>query len=377
MSYKELRYFSGISADTDANTIIKNAVDLTLAAMSRDHSASGMVSKFSLEPSVYNAKNDEVRKAILSYCGTRAGIDEITETRHILNAFDNPAFESVYNAIMTETLLGVMARTDSEAISIFANVDTVDVGNSLTYEIEPKGLPIAQRNSYNSNVTFLEGYARTPITVTPKVYSTGIAVDVIRMLKGDLDIGKEMARVAMSLLYAQYALCVGQIVGNTAITNTPLYRPTFTASDYILTISYLQALNNAGVRAFGTLPALNKLGVTTTTAQGFQTQDEVIRTGYLGTAYGIPHVVLNQSTNFVAPLGADNAAANSLMLMPNDMIFLLSNVGDKPVKLVRENYIRVINTEPNNNSINRREYQYFMAFDAAIATQAHFGIQKI
>ena len=84
-----------------------------------------------------------------------------------------------------------------------------------------------------------------------------------------------------------------------------------------------------------------------------------------------------QSTNFAAPIGNSDTTAQKIMLLPNDQIFLLADVGDKPVKLVRENYVRVINTEPNNNSINRREYQYFMAFDAAIATQAHFGIQKL
>lgn len=374
---KELRYFAGINSDVDAKTIIKNAVDLSMAAMSRDYLSTGMVTRHDMDPIAYNALNEEVRKSILAYCGTKAGIEEISQTKDILNAFDNPTFESVYNAIMTETLLGIMTRTESQAMSVFANVDTVDVGNSLTYEIETKGLPIAQRNSYNSNVTFLEGVAKTSVTVTPKIYSTGIAVDVIRMLKGDIDLGKEIARVAMSLLYAQYRLCVSQIVNNTAITGTPLYRANFTGENYINTISYLQALNNSGVRAFGTLPALHKIGVTTTNAYGFQSQDEVIRTGYLGTAYGIPHIVLQQATDLSAPIGATDATVQAQMLLPNDQIFLLSDVGDKPVKLVRENYIRVINTEPNNNSINRREYQYFMAFDAAIATQAHFAIQKV
>ena len=138
-------------------------------------------------------------------------MSDITETRHILNAFDNPTFESIYNAIFTESLLGIMTKTDSNAISVFANIDSVDVGNSLTYQIETKGLPIAQRNSYMSNVTFLDGAATQAITVTPKVYSTGTAIDVIRMLKGDIDMGKEIARVAMSILYKQYQLCVAQI----------------------------------------------------------------------------------------------------------------------------------------------------------------------
>lgn len=374
-NYKELHYFAGISSNKDASTIIRDAIEIGMAAMDRDFRVSGLVSKFSMDPTEYNKKSDNVRRAILAYCGSQAGIPEITEKRHILNAFDNSTFESVYNAIFTETLLGIMAKTDSNAMSVFANVDTVDVGGSLTYEIETKALPVAQRNSYSSNVGFLEGVATQAITVTPKVYSLGVAVDVIRMLTGDIDLGKEIARVAMGMLYAQYDLCVSKVVSTSALTGTPLYRSTFTGANYLLTISYLQALNNAGVKAYGTLPALNAIGVVATTNTGFVTQDEVIRNGYLSVAYGIPHIVLQQATDFRQPIGADDTSAQKLMLIPNNQIFLLPDVGDKPVKMVRENYIRVINTEPHNNSINRREYQYFMAFDAEIATQAHFAIQ--
>lgn len=373
----ELHYFAGIASDTDAKTIIENYTKLGLAAMSRDYGSTGLVSKFSMDSNKYNEDNDSVRKAILGFCGSKSGISEITESRHILNAFDNPTFESVYNAIFTEALLGVMAKTDSSAMSVFANIDSVDVGGSLTYEIETKGLPIAQRNSYNSNVTFLDGVAKSAVTVTPKVYSTGSAVDVIRMLKGDVDMGKELARVAMSMLYAQYKLCINQVVNNTLISTTPLYRSSFTAANYVLTISYLQALNNAGVRAYGTLPALNKLGATATTSYGFATQDEVLRLGFLSVAYGIPHVILEQATDASAPIGTTDTTASAGMLIPNDKVFLLADVGDKPVKLVRENYVRVINVPANTNSINRHEYQYFMAFDAAIATQAHFGVQGV
>ena len=372
----ELRYFAGISKDVDAKTIIDNWTELGLSAMSRDYGVSGLLAKFSYDAAAYNQKNEETRKAVLSFCGAKAGISDISEPRHILNAFDNPTFESMYNAIFTEALLGIMVKTDSQAMNVFANIDTVDVGNSLTYEIETKGLPIAQRNSYMSNVTFLDGVAKTAITVTPKVYSTGTAIDVIRMLKGDIDMGKEIARVAMSLLYAQYKLCVGLVANTNIIANTPLYRTgTFNANQYVLTISYLQALNNAGVKAYGTLPALNKLGATATTSYGFASQDEVLRLGFLSVAYGIPHVILNQATDGSAPLGDTDGNIN--MLVPNNKIFLMPDVGDKPVKLVRENYIRVMNTPASVNSINRREYQYFMAFDAAIATQAHFGIQSV
>ena len=182
-----------------------------------------------------------------------------------------------------------------------------------------------------------------------------MAVDVIRMLHGDIDMGKEIAKVAMGMLYAQYKLAVSKIVNNTAITGTPLYRSTFTGANYLLTISYLQALNNANVRAYGTLPALNAIGVVATTNTGFVAQDEVIRNGYLSVAYGIPHVVLNQATDFSAPLGANDTTAGNIMLIPNNQVFLLADVGDKPVRMIRDNYFRVIITEPQHTSLNRRE----------------------
>lgn len=377
-NYKEIRYCSDVCADTDASTIVKDFIDVGLVALSRDHGTSGLVNKCSMDADTYSSKNDSVRKAILAYCGSKAGIDEITESKHILNAFDNPTFESVYNAIFADSLLGIMTRTAPDGILSMANVDEVEIGGSLTYEIESKGLPIAQRNSYMSNVTFLEGIAKTPITVVPKVYSTGVAVDVIRMLKGDVDLGREIAKIAMSMLYAQYKLVVSTLFNTTLLTGTPLYRSTFTAESYILTAQYLQALNNgASVKAYGTIPAFHGIGVVATTNYGHATQDDIIRTGYIGQAYGIQNVVIDQATDLSAPFVGDDAAVASLMLVPNDKILLLSDIGDKPVKLVRENYIRVINKEANTNAINRREYSYFMSFDAGIATQAHFAIQDV
>ena len=113
----EIRYFSGISSDADAKVIVDSLTEVGLAAMSRDFGSTGLATKFSMDPTVYNSKNDEVRKAVLAYCGAKSGMSDITETRHILNAFDNPTFESIYNAIFTESLLGIMTKTDSNAIS--------------------------------------------------------------------------------------------------------------------------------------------------------------------------------------------------------------------------------------------------------------------
>ena len=46
-------------------------------------------------------------------------------------------------------------------------------------------------------------------------------------------------------------------------------------------------------------------------------------------------------------------------------------------KLVRENFVHVKVKEPTDGSQYRYNYEYFMSFDAAIVTQANYGIQSV
>jgi hypothetical protein len=377
--FKEVRYFNDISsASNDASEIIASAKNLAMASMSRDFGYTGMANKFSMDGAEYLRKNDEVKKAILAFAGSQCGVKEITEKKHIINAFDNPTFVSIYNAIVSETLLGVITNTNASKIMALANIHEVDVGDSLTFEIETKSLPIAQRNSYTSNVVLTNSYSTTPVTITPKVYSTGTSIDYIRILTNSFDFGKEIARVAMSLLFAQFKLITSILFDSTNLTGTPLYQATFVAANYTKIISWLQALNNTSVKAFGTIPAFQSMGVVATTNFGFESQDEMIKNGFLGRAYGIDNISIDQSTDLSAPF-ADNtiASGDALMLVPNNKILLLSDTGDKPVKLVRENFIRVMSKDPKQGSLYRQEYTYTMSFDCGLASQAHYAIQGV
>jgi len=376
MSYNEIKYFSDIGSSSEpAAEIISNAVDLVMAAMHRDYGNKGMTNSFAMSGSEYEKKNDLVKKAILSFAGSNSGVREIVEKKHLVNAFDNPTFVSIYNAIVSESLLGIITKTNPAQIMNFANISEVDLGDSLTYEIEPKGLPIAQRNSYMSNVVLTDSFSVTPITVTPNVYSLGSSIDYIRILANNFDFGKEMARVAMGLLYAQFKLVVGIIFDTANLTGTPLYEATFDATKYMLMISYLQALNSAGVEAYGTINAFQAQGTIATTNYGFASQDEMVKKGWLGEAYGINNIAIEQATDLSAPFITANLS--TLLLVPNNKILLLSNVGDKPVKLVRENFIRVMSKEPKAGSLYKQDYTYTMAFDAGLATQAHFALQGV
>lgn len=376
---EEIMTIKNFSAQDETAEVIKNnLVKLAKYAMNNDSRYKRVAElSFSNEKiDNYEELNLKAKTALLKYAAEKAQIKEISTKADVINAFSNPMFQTVFNSIIVDSLQSIVLKSRPEQIYRLANVSDVEVGDSETWEIDPKGLPIAQRTSYTTNVTFLDSYAITPITITPKPYSIGTTMDYIRILANNYDMGREIARVAASLLFAQLKLIVDSIYAIANVQGTPFYQANWNAANYVQMIDDIKMLNGgADVTAYGTTVAFSKMGVLATTNYGFQSQDEIIRNGFLGRAYGVDNVVLDQFTDLSQPF--TTASANTLRAIPNDRVILLSSVGDKPVKLVREDFIRVKVKEPKDGSLYRSNYEYFMSFDAAIATQANYGIQVV
>lgn len=371
-----IRNFS--AQDETAEVIKTNLVKLAKYAMNNDSRYKRIAElSFSNEKiDNYEELNLKAKTALLKYAAEKAQIKEIATKADVINAFSNPTFQQIFNSIIVDSLQSIVIKSRPEQIYRLANVSDVEVGDSETWEIDTKGLPIAQRTSYTTNVTFLDSYAVTPITITPKPYSIGITMDYIRILANNYDMGREIARVAASLLFAQLKLIVDSIYAIANVQGTPFYQANWNAANYVQMIDDIKMLNGgADVTAYGTTVAFSKMGVLATTNYGYQSQDEMIRNGFLGRAYGVDNVVLDQFTDLSQPF--TTTSANTLRTVPNDRVILLSSVADKPVKLVREDFIRVKVKEPKDGALYRSNYEYFMSFDAAIATQANYGIQGV
>lgn len=363
--------------DENAKIIVDNLTKVVKYAMVHD-AEYGRIADLSFAAEKiedYNELSQKSKLALLAFAAEKAGIKKIETKGDVVTAFDNPNFVSIFNSIMRETLEGIVLTARPEQIFRLANVVNVGLGDSETFEIDPKGLPVAQRTSYTANVVFLDSYAKSSITVKPQPYAAGMTLDYIRILANDYDIGREIARIAAALLFAQLKLIVESIFSIADLNNTPFYQATWNAEKYVQMAEDIKMLNGgSAVTAYGTLPAFNKIGALATANYGFQVQDEMIRNGYIGRAYGIDNVVLEQFTDLSKAFTSANAT--SMRTIPNDRILLLSSVMDKPVKLVREDYIRVITEQPNDGSQYRSSYKYFMSFDAAVVTQANYGIQS-
>lgn len=375
---KELQVFQNFShEDQDASFIVRGLEGLGLAAMARDFPNSGLVNKtFAMTPAEYEDQNYKAIKTMLHFCCQKTGLRVPSDSTGMAMCFDNKMFETLFNSIITETLSGIMVKTQPSQILAMADITNVGVGDSKTFEIESKALPLMQRTSYNSNVTLLDTWTKQSITVVPKPWTAGVTMDYIRILANDFDMGKEIAKINMSMLVAQYRLIVGIIFDSTPINNTPFYQSTWSPGNYVKLAQYLQVFNGTpGVKAYGTLPAFNTLAMLATKGIGFATQDDVIREGYLGRIYGVDSVMIEQATSYSKPLTTANV--DSQLIVPDDKIVLLSDVGDKPVKLVRENYVRVIQDDQLSTSQTRLQYSFFNSFDAALATQANYAIQGV
>ena len=376
---EEIMTIRNFSAQNETAEVIKtNLVKLAKYAMNNDSRYKRVAElSFSNEKiDNYEELNLKAKTALLKYAAEKAQIKEIATKADVINAFSNPTFQQIFNSIIVDSLQSIVIKSRPEQIYRLANVSDVEVGDSETWEIDTKGLPIAQRTSYTTNVTFLDSYAVTPITITPKPYSIGTTMDYIRILANNYDMGREIARVAASLLFAQLKLIVDSIYAIANVQGTPFYQANWNAANYVQMIDDIKMLNGgADVTAYGTTVAFSKMGVLATTNYGYQSQDEMIRNGFLGRAYGVDNVVLDQFTDLSQPF--TTTSANTLRTVPNDRVILLSSVADKPVKLVREDFIRVKVKEPKDGALYRSNYEYFMSFDAAIATQANYGIQGV
>lgn len=370
---KELTQLN-FSNEDKFSIIVKNAAELTAAATSKEYGRFGIIEDVQMSNEQYQELNAKVKESVLCFAAEKAGISVPTTATEMAFAMDNQMFKTVINSVVARTLGSVMVTYRSPQIEKLAEIDTVEVGGSKAYEIDSKSLPIAQKATYGSNVTMVPSYAKDSVIVTPQPYSIGISMDAIRLIADGYDFGKAIAKVHAGMLFSQYKVVVSKIFNTTVLTGTPFYQANFSSATYTQMasdIAMLAGVSIEDVTAYGSLMAWNSLSALATQG-GFTTKDEYIRNAYLGKIYGVDSVVLSDITNYSAPF--TNANAAGLRTIPSNLIVLIAG-SDKPVKLVRENYVRIIETPETANTLNRREYSYFQSFDAEIATPNYFGLQ--
>ena len=170
---------------------------------------------------------------------------------------------------------------------------------------------------------------------------------------------------------------------STALLTSTVFAPvSYDVDDHVAIIDILSTVNNAPVVGYGTISALRKIGIgamelASSVYGGFAIQDQYIKDAFVSHVNGIDYVKLNQAFDYSEPLSGTLATAIGQLLIPTDKVLLMSAAQDKPVKLVRENYVRVRQVEPQDGATLTKQYAYFMSFDAGIATMSQFALQSV
>lgn len=369
------------SNDTNAQVLIDSLSELANVSICAKKENKYIFSDvYEMDKKEYKQKNQTAKEVLLAFCVDRSGLKDIcdpTTKEGLAQCFSmSGQFVSIYNSIISRTISNIILNANSPVITNFCDIQQCEVGGSISVEIDPKGLPVAQRGSYMSNVALLDSFTKTSVIVTPKVYSIGTQMDYIRILDGGFDIGREIARITMAIIWAQYRLVVQTLFDSTPIAGTPFYSATYSGSIVVDTVEVLQAVNGGSpVKAYGALSAFNRAGLIDTQGIGFATQDDLIRDGYLSHANGIANIALPQATD--ASIAFTNANINKLLLLPKDNILLISDAGKKLMTMARENLVRITSTPALEGGLYRQTYSYFMSFDVQMASQANYGIIKI
>lgn len=360
--------FTG-AQDSTFKLLVDSGVLLGKLAMNKYHNQNFLATRFSVVGENYDELNKTLLEKVYKYCAEKAGLEnyDFSKKEDIVRAMSNPVFEWNFFAIQTEILNNVNPDNEVEDIMIAANISTVGLGDSKTFEIDSKALYKVQEGAYGNNVSRFQEHFRSAITLTPTPKVAAIDFDVTQMTGIGYDFGKQIAKIAMSFRVKMYTDVVNEIYTVANVSSTPFYKATFAKTTYMEMADRLAGANGSGVTAYGTRVAFGQIadGITS----GFATQDEINKTGFIGNIYGVSSVLFDQAV--------DSNTASFTFKVPNDRLILLSPVGDRPVKVVRENNVMVINDEGKNNALYRRSYKYMDSWTVGLATQAAYGIQVV
>jgi len=358
--------------DTEGSVLVDSTILLTRMAMGRNYSNDALATKYSTaESEDYSALNRTLKEKLFKYCIGKAGLDserlDVNNKAHVAEVMGHPVAEHMFFSIITQALNSVNAATEVADIMPMANIVGVGAGDSMTFEPETKKLYKVEDASYGSNTTRFERQFRSAITLKPTPKSASVSFDVFQMSTLGYDFGKEISKIAMSFRTQLYQQVVDEIFTVANVSSTPFYKAVYAKTTYLELADRLAGANSSAPIAYGTTVAFSKMS--DTVSGGFVVQDEAIKKGYITDLYGVRSSIIQQKVN--------TEDANFAFRVPNDRILLVSSVGDKPVKVVVEEWTRVQSEDGNSISLHEKQYRMFQSWVVDLATQSAYAIQKV
>ena len=285
------------------------------------------------------------------------------------------AFQEHYFAVVTQVLDKINSKAELQEAMQFIEVKSLGEGDSATYEIGSKALFNVEEVGYGDlgSTRFQYQWYDNKILL-PKNYDCSVAMDVYQSASQGFDIGRMIAKVAISQRAKMYVDVFDKVMDKASLTGTPFVKNTFSKVGYQTLARDISLVNGGNVMAFGTNLAYGKIADGIDAKWTFQNSNEYLKSGMIGDLYGVNSVVLNNA------MKAYQSYTTSIpTVIPDDRIVLLStNVPDKIGKMViEEGQNSVIFDNGATNNIQLKTFKVRSSWNVDLISQAVRGMQLV
>jgi hypothetical protein len=359
--------------------IIEAGVDLTKYSLNSENNF--LVKKYSgmkFENTPQN--NAEYMRELLDYCSLYSpvcGMPNVKKTdgkidwnekSNVATAMMDQNFRQMYFAIVAKVIQLVNAKTEVEDILLGANVSYISLGDSETFEMDSQQLYKIQNGAHGNLYSVYQEQLRSGTTLVPEPKIASISFNVAQMTPIGYDFGKQVAKLAKSFRVAMYVDVVNKLFQVANVSSTVFYKANFAKPTFLELVDRIEAVNG-GVKAgvYGTKQGLASMSDNITT--GFRGQDEKVETGLIMNPYGVPMYQFSQAV--------DTSNANATFIVPNNRLVIMSAIGDKPVKLVKEDYMFATSESGLESTLWNQVYTLNDSWIVGYIMSGVYGIQMI
>lgn len=329
-------------------------------------------------PQDYKTRCEVARLDLLDYACKASNIstDKVMnyeQFKKTMNSFTS--YQEHYFSVVTQVLDKINSKAELQEAMQFVDVKSLGEGESATYEIGSKSLYQVEEVGYSDlgSTRFQYQWYDNKILL-PKQYDCSVAMDVYQAAVQGHDIGRAIAKVAISQRAAMYNNIFDKIMDDTSLTGTPFIKNSFTKIGYQTLGRDISLVNGGNVFAFGTNLAFGKIADGLDAKWTFQNSNEYLKSGMIGDLYGINSVILNNA------MKANTAWTSSVpTVIKDDRIVLLStNVPDKIGKMViEEGQNSIIFDNGAANNIQLKTFKVRSSWNVDLISQAVRGMQLV
>lgn len=368
--------------DNEMDKLIAVGVDLTKSAMNDYVQHDFLVKKYSgITWNNTPQNNAEYMRNLYSYCAkysmvqglpqmkkTPVGDINWDEKENVATAMMDDNFRKMYFAIIAKVIQIVNSKTDVEDIMLGANVSYVALGDSATFEMDSQALYKIQNGAYGNLYSVYQEQLRSGTTLVPEPKTAAISFNVAQMTPIGYDFGKQIAKLARSFRVAMYVDVVNKLFTVANVSSTVFYKANFAKPTFLELVDRIEAVNG-GIKAsvYGTKQALAAMSDTITT--GWRVQDEKVETGIIMNPYGVPMYQFSQAV--------DTSSSSATFRVPNNRLIIMSAIGDKPVKLVKEDYMFATSKTGMDTTLWNQVYTMNDSWVVGYIMSGVYGIQMI